>query len=69
MVGVHPWVALVRTTTPRRGMRQGNQTELHASPPHVCGRRKRLSKTQTTLGNGYLGSRIDEERSEMRYLV
>lgn len=24
---------------------------------------------QTTLGNGYLGSRIDEERSEMRYLV
>lgn len=22
-----------------------------------------------TLGNGYLGSRIDEERSEMRYLV
>ena len=25
--------------------------------------------THTTLGNGYLGSRIDEERSEMRYLV
>ena len=25
--------------------------------------------TKTTLGNGYLGSRIDEERSEMRYLV
>ena len=24
---------------------------------------------RTTLGNGYLGSRIDEERSEMRYLV
>ena len=23
----------------------------------------------TTLDNGYLGSRIDEERSEMRYLV
>uniref|UniRef100_A0A8B9UUP7 Uncharacterized protein n=1 Tax=Anas zonorhyncha TaxID=75864 RepID=A0A8B9UUP7_9AVES len=23
----------------------------------------------TTLGNGYLGSRIDEERSKMRYLV
>ena len=22
-----------------------------------------------TLGNGYLGSRIDEERSKMRYLV
>lgn len=26
-------------------------------------------KSITTLGNGYLGSRIDEERSEMRYLV
>ena len=25
--------------------------------------------SKTTLGNGYLGSRIDEERSEMRYLV
>ncbi|KAJ0043565.1 hypothetical protein Pint_17108 [Pistacia integerrima] len=28
-----------------------------------------LSLSITTLGNGYLGSRIDEERSEMRYLV
>jgi len=26
-------------------------------------------ESQTTLGNGYLGSRIDEERSKMRYLV
>ncbi|WZY99729.1 hypothetical protein YC2023_072058 [Brassica napus] len=26
-------------------------------------------KSKTTLGNGYLGSRIDEECSEMRYLV
>ncbi|KAI3485487.1 hypothetical protein L1887_51168 [Cichorium endivia] len=25
-------------------------------------------ESQTTLGNGYLGSRIDEERSKMRYL-
>jgi hypothetical protein len=24
---------------------------------------------EMTLGNGYLGSRYDEERSEMRYLV
>ena len=24
---------------------------------------------ETTLNNGYLGSRIDEERSEMRYVV
>ena len=29
----------------------------------------RSYKIDTTLGNGYLGSRIDEERSEMRYLV
>lgn len=28
-----------------------------------------LYLSKTTLGNGYLGSRIDEERSEMRYLV
>ena len=26
-------------------------------------------KTETTLNNGYLGSRNDEERSEMRYVV
>lgn len=26
-------------------------------------------KENMTLGNGYLGSRIDEERSEMRYVV
>ncbi|WZZ00003.1 hypothetical protein YC2023_072331 [Brassica napus] len=26
-------------------------------------------KSKMTLGNGYLGSRIDEERSKMRYLV
>lgn len=30
---------------------------------------RRILKVKTTLGNGYLGSRIDEERSEMRYLV
>ena len=28
-----------------------------------------VSKPKTTLNNGYLGSRIDEERSEMRYVV
>jgi hypothetical protein len=27
------------------------------------------SLTKTTLNNGYLGSRNDEERSEMRYVV
>ena len=28
-----------------------------------------LCLTKTTLNNGYLGSRNDEERSEMRYVV
>ena len=28
-----------------------------------------LVKSKMTLGNGYLGSCHDEERSEMRYLV
>jgi len=28
-----------------------------------------LCYTEMTLDNGYLGSRIDEERSKMRYLV
>ena len=28
-----------------------------------------LSKLSTTLSNGYLGSRNDEERSEMRYVM
>ena len=31
----------------------------------VCGQHLK----EMTLGNGYLGSRYDEERSEMRYLV
>ena len=28
-----------------------------------------MSQTETTLNNGYLGSRNDEERSKMRYVV
>ena len=43
-------------------------------PPFRPGNGARLGgvstlESKTTLGNGYLGSRIDEERSEMRYLV
>ena len=30
---------------------------------------KSQSNAETTLGNGYLGSRNDEERSEMRYVM
>ena len=33
------------------------------------GSRRGLNLTKTTLNNGYLGSRNDEERSEMRYVV
>ena len=29
----------------------------------------RNTKNKTTLNNGYLGSRNDEERSEMRYVM
>lgn len=36
--------------------------------PHGGACHLRIEST-TTLGNGYLGSRIDEERSEMRYMV
>lgn len=43
--------------TPRRTFRRGMDGRL------------RDSNILTTLGNGYLGSRIDEERSNMRYLV
>ena len=34
-----------------------------------CNFERSASPTQTTLNNGYLGSRNDEERSEMRYLM
>ncbi|CAF2086264.1 unnamed protein product, partial [Brassica napus] len=40
-----------------------------ANPETVFVRKKCCNvKSKTTLGNGYLGSRIDEERSKMRYL-
>ena len=32
-----------------------------------CG--TKYTKLRTTLNNGYLGSRNDEERSEMRYVM
>ena len=44
----------------------------HAPAPQrwfALGVLRRILYVKTTLGNGYLGSRIDEERSEMRYLV
>lgn len=45
-------------------------------PPHCVGDTKHRNRTHAvkqeihkTFNNGSLGSRIDEERSEMRYLV
>jgi hypothetical protein len=35
----------------------------------ACASRGMRSKSNTTLNNGYLGSRNDEERSEMRYVM
>jgi hypothetical protein len=44
------------------------QTTKQLKPKRVCSKGRR-TKQKTTLNNGYLGSRIDEERSEMRYVV
>lgn len=61
---------------PNHGARSAKETGQTASvlfgPGHgvPIGRALDFSRVhRTTLGNGYLGSRIDEERSEMRYLV
>lgn len=60
---------------PRRRRRQGTLCLLTGGANGPASRRRtppvllRYLIIHTTLGNGYLGSRIDEERSEMRYLV
>lgn len=55
---------------PRRGGRQGTLTSGAEAPRRAREAiRADDNRNRTTLGNGYLGSRIDEERSEMRYLV
>lgn len=51
----------------RRGKRQGKLSGNKGTARHKDDPKN--PNTQTTLGNGYLGSCIDEERSEMRYLV
>ena len=42
---------------------------LYRTTSTVCTDESVSNMKKMTLGNGYLGSRIDEERSEMRYLV
>ena len=49
--------------------RQGSLNTLGRAGLGSRPRRSFLLGTEMTLGNGYLGSRIDEERSEMRYVV
>ena len=35
----------------------------------LCKKPEKNTKHRTTLSDGYLGSRTDEERSEMRYVM
>lgn len=57
----NPGAACVKEYFERRCVLVPGHGALSAAIHHII--------TITTLGNGYLGSRIDEERSEMRYLV
>ena len=41
----------------------------HQPPEARFGATPKTPQNETTLNNGYLGSRIDEERSEMRYVM
>ena len=59
-----------RTLTPARVAPRTNNSIASRLPWATGGVGDGVSiYNKTTLGNGYLGSRIDEERSEMRYLV
>jgi hypothetical protein len=47
-----------------------NQPNQQINLKKWCSRLGRIARNnKTTLNNGYLGSRNDEERSEMRYVV
>ncbi|CAN7092807.1 unnamed protein product, partial [Brassica rapa subsp. narinosa] len=78
---VHPWRRLQfwldRTHSFRISPNPGTKSvkenatkqPAFANPETVFVRKQCCNvKSKTTLGNGYLGSRIDEERSKMRYL-
>jgi hypothetical protein len=57
-------------TPARNAPRKSNQESHAGGPGHGAPPASASYELfKTTLGNGYLGSRIDEERSEMRYLV
>jgi hypothetical protein len=46
-----------------------NMTELFFTPRRLKNNLLFTETIRTTLSNGYLGSRNDEERSEMRYVM
>ena len=59
-----------QTKTGASRAKELKRISLPRAPVLVCGGQSILVVLfTTTLGNGYLGSRIDEERSKMRYLV
>lgn len=66
-----PTLPGVQTNTGANCAKEIERESASPSPPEtVCEGGVVIFKyVKTTLGNGYLGSRIDEERSEMRYLV
>ena len=70
-VGPRLVASLGEQQTPARDAPRKNETNGACPEPRDAEARGRrvLHVCKTTLGNGYLGSRIDEERSEMRYLV
>ncbi|KAF7807885.1 hypothetical protein G2W53_040046 [Senna tora] len=68
-------VLTIASGNPNKNPGAGCAKEMKLTCVASANRRRFLSgavtkmKLKMTLGNGYLGSRIDEERSEMRYLV
>ncbi len=60
-----PFTGKGRTRSAKPPIKSTTRNILKILTAALCGRRQ----PKTTLNNGYLGSRIDEERSEMRYVV
>ncbi|EIE19811.1 hypothetical protein COCSUDRAFT_19213 [Coccomyxa subellipsoidea C-169] len=60
-----PFTGKDRTRSAKPPIKSTTRNILKILTAALCGRRQ----PKTTLNNGYLGSRIDEERSEMRYVV
>ncbi|WZY99268.1 hypothetical protein YC2023_071597 [Brassica napus] len=69
-VGRFGWIVRIASGGTKSVKENATKQPAFANPETVFVRKQCCNvKSKTTLGNGYLGSRIDEERSEMRYLV